>query len=84
LLQVSFKISINNCDSKKKLLIYWFILGHYCQLGGTLEGPNSTFLLRGLDNKKDQSYFLAAVNWKALQKVQKKNSIFFYSFFNFN
>ncbi len=40
--------------------------GHYCQTE-TIDGV--VYLKKGLDPKKDQSYFLSAINSKALEKV---------------
>jgi tRNA-uridine 2-sulfurtransferase len=41
--------------------------GHYCRTAKTPEGP--PLLLKGCDPGKDQSYFLYAIDGKALEKV---------------
>ncbi|MFV0254913.1 MAG: tRNA 2-thiouridine(34) synthase MnmA [Erysipelotrichaceae bacterium] len=40
--------------------------GHYCRVE---HNSANSFLIRGLDNNKDQSYFLAQISQKALSKV---------------
>ena len=41
--------------------------GHFCQLGDAADGKKQ--LLRGVDNNKDQSYFLYMLGQNALEKA---------------
>jgi tRNA-specific 2-thiouridylase len=61
--EIKFKVF---ADYTKLLGADYLATGHYCRVEQTPSGPR---LLKGVDAGKDQTYFLHAVNGKALEHV---------------
>nr|WP_205666396.1 tRNA 2-thiouridine(34) synthase MnmA [Anaerosphaera multitolerans] len=61
--EIKFKAFL---DFAMKLDADYIAMGHYAR---TLKKDNHTYLLRGVDENKDQSYFLSRVNEEALSKT---------------
>lgn len=61
--EIKFKVF---ADYTKLLGADYVATGHYCRVEQTPDGPR---LLKGVDAGKDQTYFLHAVNGKALETV---------------
>ncbi len=62
--EIKFKVFVEHAE---KLGADWIATGHYAR---TRVDNNETYLLKGLDNNKDQSYFLHAVDQSQLAKTK--------------
>ncbi|KAJ2457476.1 hypothetical protein GGF42_002651 [Coemansia sp. RSA 2424] len=63
--EIKFGVLLKEID-RRLGSFQWFATGHYARTVGTAD---STLLYRGLDRKKDQSYYLAAVDSKHLSRT---------------